>query len=97
MQANPFGNAKPVDTVAKLKELEERDAKRKVMLPLLHASLIPCLVLYGGDAVCLAVHTAECRGTLTWKNRQGQLVLHALLAKCQCQKAQLLTALVVHT
>ena len=40
MQANPFGNAKPVDTVAKLKELEERDAKRKVVLPLLHASLI---------------------------------------------------------
>ena len=33
MQANPFGNAKPVDTVAKLKELEERDAKRKVALP----------------------------------------------------------------
>ena len=30
MQSNPFGSAKPVDTVARLKELEERDAKRKV-------------------------------------------------------------------
>ena len=31
-QANPFGSAKPVDTVARLKELEERDARRKVHL-----------------------------------------------------------------
>lgn len=28
-KSNPFGSAKPVDTVARLKELEERDAKRK--------------------------------------------------------------------
>ena len=35
-QANPFGSAKPVDTVARLKELEERDAKRKVLLEHLH-------------------------------------------------------------
>ena len=34
VQSNPFGNAKPVDTVARLKELEERDAKRKVQPPL---------------------------------------------------------------
>ena len=35
-QANPFGSAKPVDTVARLKELEERDAKRKVLVKHLH-------------------------------------------------------------
>jgi hypothetical protein len=29
-KANPFGNAKPVDVSARLKELEERDAARKV-------------------------------------------------------------------
>jgi hypothetical protein len=29
-KSNPFGNAKPVDTGAKLLEIEERDAKRKV-------------------------------------------------------------------
>ncbi len=32
VQANPFGSAKPVDAAAKLKELDERDAKRKVGL-----------------------------------------------------------------
>lgn len=31
-QANPFGSAKPVDAAAKLRELDERDAKRKVRL-----------------------------------------------------------------
>lgn len=29
-KSNPFGNAKPVDVSARLKELEERDAARKV-------------------------------------------------------------------
>lgn len=29
-KSNPFGNAKPVDVSARLKELDERDAKRKV-------------------------------------------------------------------
>ena len=33
VQANPFGSAKPVDAAAKLRELDERDAKRKVGLP----------------------------------------------------------------
>lgn len=47
MQANPFGNAKPVDTVAKLKELEERDAKRKVVLP--HSSCCPLASLLNAD------------------------------------------------
>ena len=30
MQSNPFGDAKPVDADAKLRELEERIQKRKV-------------------------------------------------------------------
>jgi len=30
MQSNPFGDAKPVDAEAKLRELEERIQKRKV-------------------------------------------------------------------
>jgi hypothetical protein len=29
-KSNPFGSAKPIDTAAKLKELEARDAQRKV-------------------------------------------------------------------
>ncbi len=30
VQSNPFGDAKPVDAEAKLRELEEREQKRKV-------------------------------------------------------------------
>ena len=32
MQSNPFGDAKPVDAAAKLRELEERETKRKVRM-----------------------------------------------------------------
>ena len=32
VQSNPFGDAKPVDAAAKLREFEERETKRKVCI-----------------------------------------------------------------
>ena len=49
-KSNPFGNAKPVDVSARLKELDERDAKRKV-----HPDTIARALFYGrGGAAQLA-------------------------------------------
>ncbi len=72
MQSNPFGDAKPVDAEAKLREIEERERKRKVS-----CSFRPCytpLRLSGLQESVQLLYTHTCTAQ--------PYVMH-----CQCRTA----------
>ncbi len=61
VQSNPFGSAKPVDTVARLKELEERDAKRKVRFASqLHRVVTTLLSRLPARQIPMLIHVDYC-------------------------------------